>query len=97
MKKKENREVVIAAMEARMKQLKIDVSFIKDVRIRMKEIDKNIKILSDYYQSEWINDHDSIKPEKHYSILGEDLLYDIFQSEYEERIKLLKYIVKRIR
>lgn len=97
MKQTDNaREVFIAQMEERLLQAEADAKFLRDVNKRLKKIDKNADELIAYSYSEWLDDYNDFSSDTHYRILEQDPLFNAIQDIYEEKIRLLKQIVKKI-
>lgn len=50
-----------------------------------------------YYMSDWIDDYEHFSSDKMYEVLSQDPVFDALQEIHEEKMKLMKQIVKKIR
>lgn len=93
----EEREATIAEMEQLLKQLNQHVEYLTEANKRLKQIDADTKKMETYYFSEWLEDYSHFESKKSYNVLLQDPIYNVLQEIHEEKLKLIKRIVKNLR
>lgn len=92
-------EAHFAEMDKRIHQAEDDLGYIREFATRITTINENIGQLSDYYQSDWMNDVDSYiekNGEKIFLTTNQDSIWNVTQDYYLEKIQILKSLVNSL-
>lgn len=73
-----------------------DLKEVKRFGKRLKEIDKNLRKLSTYYHTDWLEDIDNYNGKHHYKMMEEDAIWNTTQEHYEQKLRLLKTLINAI-
>lgn len=91
--------LTFAEADKKLHQASKDLKEVKQFLKKYKAIQKNIKELENYYHSNWLEDrtyfYQNIKNESYLSC-SEDAIWNTSQEFYQQKIKLLKKIIKTL-
>lgn len=74
-----------------------DLKKLKNIRKEIKRIESNRKKLDAYYRNGYLKDYDNPKNKtEHYRILNQDSIWNVLTDQYEEKIKILKNVIKSV-
>lgn len=80
-----------------LEQCEKDLEVLQEIQERLVSIEATRCLLDEYYRSEYRNDYDATdKHDGSYRILDQDSIWNVLQSQYQEKIKLIKIITKSI-
>ena len=91
------RELKIAEMENLLETLNNHCKYLIEVKKKLKNIDIAINKLEYYYMNEWMEDYDNYDRKNNYLVLRQDPIHNILQEIHEEKIKLVKNIIKKLK
>ncbi len=65
---------------------------------KLKQFSKKIKILEDYYHSDWLEDREHLiaKKEDKFYATTEDAIWNLTVAYHQERIKIIKQLTKEL-
>lgn len=78
-------------------QCEKDLNRLIEIHNELQTIESNREILNEYYKNEYPKNYND--PEKnmtHYRFLNEDSIWNVLDDQYQEKIKIIKTIVKSI-
>lgn len=94
----EIREALIE-MDKRTLQAEKDLKSLKQFIEQFHRIDENLKILKEYYLTDWLADRDKFYAkdlEEHHHSASEDAIWNVMQGIYVQKISMMKAIVNSI-
>jgi hypothetical protein len=77
-------------------EIEKDLEELKIWRKKFEKLEKNVNQLSNYLQTDWLNDYNDFSKEKGLHVLGEDYPYNALMDFRENQKKILKQIVKNL-
>ncbi len=84
-------------IEALLIQCEEDLKKIRKFQKEFKEIEANRKQLDEYYKNQYMADYENHSNEETtYRILNQDSIWNVLSDQYQEKINLLKSVVKSI-
>lgn len=87
----------IEETESLLIQCEKDLKKLKKLQKEIKKIEANRKKLNEYYNNQYIKDYDKYSnSQKNYRILNQDSIWNVLTDQYNEKIKILKNIIKSI-
>lgn len=93
----ENTRERLGRVERLLTQCEEDLNVLKEIKEKLISIENNRKALDDYYKCEYMNDRTETKDSSsHYRFRDEDSIWNVLQSQYEEKINLIKILTKSI-
>lgn len=90
------REPVVKKMQTLLQQLHQHHQYLKATQQKLKQIEKDIKAMDEYYFTDWINDYTHFSSSTNYTVLSQDHIHEALQNLHQQKINLLKQIVKHI-
>lgn len=69
---------------------------IQNLSQKLKETQKKVNELSEYYNSHWMEDFEAFENEPGLHVLGEDYAYNAFMEFHQEKKEILKLIAESI-
>lgn len=92
------RKPVIQEMETLYQKLVAQHKKLRLVKKLLKQIDADIEKMETYYYGDWINDYQHFdRNGELYEILFEDPIFNNLQDIHNEKMKILKQIVKKLK
>lgn len=92
-----DKEARLQHIEQLLDQCERDLVVLQEIQQRLDSIEANRCLLDDYYRTEYRKDYDAAdKHDGNYRILDQDSIWNVLQSQYQEKIKLIKTITKSI-
>lgn len=85
----------IKQMNQEMQRFEEDKNFLDTIFVRLQNIHERQKMLQEYYEEEWISDHEKF-PNEQIGILSEDGLWNLFHEVYEKEKEILKFLVNKL-
>lgn len=87
----------IEETEGLLIQCEEDLKKLKNLQKELKKIEVNRKKLNEYYNNQYLKDYDKYSnSQKNYKILNQDSIWNVLTDQYNEKIKILKNIIKSI-
>ncbi len=90
------RESILEEKEKLYNKLRKHLDELVKFNRKLKEIDKALSSMTDYYSNEWLEDYANFKSDKHFDILSQDLIYNTLQDIHIQKIKILKTIANKL-
>lgn len=91
---------IFEEMEQRLLCAEKDLKEVKRFGKRLKEINKNLRKLANYYHTEWLEDMEAYnadnKTKENYRMMGEDAIWNVTQEHYEHKLHLLKTLINAV-
>ncbi len=71
---------------------------IKKIRQKIKQFSKKMKILEEYYHTDWLKDRELLqkKNEDKFYSTSEDAIWNLSVDYHQEKIKIIKQLVKEL-
>lgn len=92
------KEIPLKEAEKRMEACKQDLKVLQDFNQAMDRIAKNLKLLDEYYENQYLKDIQNPANKNAYSaVLSEDGIWNLLAEIHWEKIDILKKIVKDLR
>lgn len=92
------KEIPLKEAKKRMEACKQDLKVLQDFNQAMDRIAKNLKLLNEYYESQYLKDIQNPANKNAYSaVLSEDGIWNLLAEIHWEKIDILKKIVKDLR
>ncbi|MGV4507721.1 DUF4298 domain-containing protein [Ornithobacterium rhinotracheale] len=80
-----------------MKICEQDLKMLQDFNKALSQIEKNTELLEDYYSNQYMNDINNPIYKNVYSmVLSEDGIWDLLTEIHQEKLSILKKIVKKL-
>ncbi len=87
----------LEAIEQLLFQCQKDVKRLKTIRKKLQRIEKNQQCLDSYYEGDYRDDFDNADSfDKYYQMLDEDSIWNTLREIDEQKVKLLKKLVKHL-
>lgn len=84
-------------MENTLLKCEKELEEIKSFYKKFKNIEKHRKILEEYYKKQYLSDYEKYRnADKNYKILNQDSIWNVLESQYNEKVRLLKKITKTL-
>lgn len=92
-----DKETRLQNIEELLDECEKDLEVLHEIQEQLVSVEANRKLLDDYYRTQYMEDYDEAeKLSRSYRILDQDSIWNVLQSQYQEKIKLIKIITKSI-